>query len=68
MYGTVLESGDALAHQLADDRQAYVHIARGKARINGQALDSGDGLAIGHGQQVEFEGIASAEILLFDMI
>ncbi len=67
MYGTILEVGDTLTHQLEQGRRAYVHLARGKARINGQPLAAGDGLSITHEERLDFEGIESAEILLFDL-
>ena len=67
MYGTILESGDALTHQLEQGRRAYVHLARGKANINGKQLATGDGMTIVDEQQVNLEGIESAEILLFDL-
>ena len=67
MYGTILEAGDTLTHQLEQGRRAYVHVARGEARINGQLLVAGDGLSITQEEQLEFEGIESAEILLFDL-
>ncbi|MCG8066704.1 MAG: pirin family protein [Candidatus Thiodiazotropha taylori] len=68
MYGTVLKAGDTLTHPLEQGRHAYVHLARGKAMVNGQALTAGDGLAMSDEQQVNFEGIEPAEILLFDMV
>ncbi|MDJ0880426.1 MAG: pirin family protein [Gammaproteobacteria bacterium] len=67
MYGTILEAGDTLTHQLEQGRQAYVHVARGKAKINGQPLTAGDGLSINDEQQLDFAGVESAEILLFDL-
>ncbi len=67
MYGTILEAGDTLTHQLEQGRRAYIHLARGKASINGQQMSAGDGIAIADEQQLNFEGIESAEILLFDL-
>ncbi|MBW9261554.1 MAG: pirin family protein [Candidatus Thiodiazotropha sp. (ex. Lucinisca nassula)] len=68
LYGTVLKAGDTLSHQFEQGRHAYVHLARGKAMVNGQALTAGDGLAMSGEQEVNFEGIEPAEILLFDMV
>ncbi len=67
MYGTILEAGDTLTHQLAQGRRAYVHVARGEAMVNGQPLTAGDGLSLTDEQQVNLEGVESAEILLFDL-
>lgn len=67
MYGTILEAGDTLNHQLKQGRRAYVHLARGKASIHGQLMFAGDGVTIVDEQQLNLEGIESAEILLFDL-
>ena len=67
LYGTLLESGQRLSHLLADDRRAYVHVADGKANVNGEALGMGDAMAIeGHGE-VQLQGIKDAELLIFDL-
>ena len=67
LYGTVLSAGDSLDFQLEAGRRGYVHVARGKASVNGQALNPGDGLMIGDQEALRFEGIDPAEILLFDL-
>lgn len=43
---TLLEAGQRLNHLLAGDRRAYVHVADGKANVNGVALSSGDAMTI----------------------
>ncbi|HET9045999.1 MAG TPA: quercetin 2,3-dioxygenase, partial [Casimicrobiaceae bacterium] len=45
----------------------YVHVARGKATINGQALGAGDALRIDGEPAVTITGGKDAEILLFDL-
>lgn len=67
MYGTILEAEDSITHQLKPGRRAYVHLARGTAKVNGQMLTTGDGLTVTDEEQLTFEGIESAEILLFDL-
>jgi redox-sensitive bicupin YhaK (pirin superfamily) len=67
LSGTLLEAGDALEHPLEPGRRAYVHVARGQVRANGQALNQGDGLAIEDQPVLRFEGIEAAEVLLFDL-
>lgn len=67
LYGTVLQASESLQHSLEQGRQAYVHVARGSAKVNGQVLSGGDGLAISNEQVLNFEGVESAEILLFDL-
>ena len=67
IYGTVLDHKGVLEHRLEAGRRAYVHVARGRAKVNGETLDGGDGLAVENQQQLRFEGVSEAEILVFDL-
>jgi redox-sensitive bicupin YhaK (pirin superfamily) len=67
LYGTLLEAGEAVEHVLAAGRRAYVHVARGRVAVNGQPMDSGDGVALDDVGQVRLEGLGHAEVLLFDL-
>ncbi len=48
-------------------RGAWVHVARGKARVNGAALAAGDGAALDEAGKLVLEGTDQAEILVFDL-
>jgi len=67
LYATVLSSGEAVAHDLQGGREAYVHLARGAARINGEELGAGDAVRIRREAKVRIEATADAEVLLFDL-
>jgi len=67
LYGTLLETGEAVEHTLATGRRAYVHVARGRVAVNGQPMDTGDGAALDDVTQVRLEGLGHAEVLLFDL-
>jgi hypothetical protein len=67
LYGTLPADGTAVSHQLAADRQGYVHVARGRVRVNGVELGAGDGARIDTGEQVTIEGLDAGEALLFDL-
>ncbi|HVP42595.1 MAG TPA: pirin family protein [Terriglobales bacterium] len=69
IYGSVLDSGKTVSHQLAPGRHAWVQVARGTVTVNGKTLRQGDGAAISDEQSVELTGADSppAEILLFDL-
>ena len=67
LYGTLLIAGERLSYQPGDGRRAYVHIARGSARVNHEALDGGDGVAMENLGEVRLEGISETEVLLFDL-
>ncbi|MCP5421040.1 MAG: pirin family protein [Gammaproteobacteria bacterium] len=67
LSSVVLESGEAADYALAMGRQAYVQVARGTVSINGQTLKTGDGAWVANEPQVRIEGLADAEVLLFDL-
>ena len=52
---------------LEDGRHAWVHVARGRARVNGQELAAGDGAALSEEPLVRIEGIDDSEVLVFDL-
>jgi redox-sensitive bicupin YhaK (pirin superfamily) len=67
LFATLPEDGQRLSYQLAADRQGYVHVARGRVRVNGTDLGGGDGARIGAGELVDIEGVDAGEVLLFDL-
>lgn len=67
LYGTLLEAGEEVQHELVAERRAYVHVARGSVRINGLPLNTGDGATIKDVNHVHLEGISNTEVLLFDL-
>jgi hypothetical protein len=48
-------------------RHSWVQIARGRARINGHDLKTGDGAALSDVPAVQIEGIDASEVLVFDL-
>ncbi len=67
MHGALLEAGQRISFALKPSRHAWVHAARGSFSLNGQRLDAGDGVELSDERQLAFEGISSAELLLFDL-
>jgi len=67
LYGSVLQAGEAVEYPLAQGRNAYVHLAKGAAKVNGRSLSGGDGLHIEQEARLLIEGQDSAELLLFDL-
>jgi redox-sensitive bicupin YhaK (pirin superfamily) len=63
VYAGVFDAGDS-AELTA--KNAWVHVARGKVRVNGQDLEDGDGAAI-EGEAVKIEGTTGGEVLVFDL-
>ena len=52
---------------LEEGRHAWVHVAEGVVRVNGETMTTGDGLAISGERQVRIEGIDEGEVLIFDL-
>ena len=67
LYATILGAGEMVKHDLKPDRHAYVQVARGSVKLNGQKLEEGDGAAISDEKTVELTGADKAEVLLFDL-
>jgi quercetin 2,3-dioxygenase len=67
VYAGVLGAGEGALHRTTQERKLWVQVARGAARVNGEALEAGDGAAIAHDDQIAIESTAESEVLLFDM-
>jgi len=67
MYATVLRKEETVRHELKPERHAWVQMARGSAKLNGQELAEGDGAAISEEKAIELTGVKDAEVLLFDL-
>jgi quercetin 2,3-dioxygenase len=67
MFAGLFDAGEHAIHTLAPGRIAYVHLARGSATINGEALLAGDALKASDIAQVTIEQGKAAEVLLFDL-
>jgi hypothetical protein len=64
----LLEAGQRVEHALAPGRKAWLHVARGAARLDGQDLEAGDGAAVDGQPAVAVQaGSGGAEVLLFDL-
>ena len=66
VFAGLFDGAEQASYSLGKGRIAYVHVARGKVGVNGNALEAGDALKtdaatiqIGHGEK--------AELLLFDL-
>ena len=63
----VLPKGEELNYSLKPGRRAWLQVARGKATVNGSALETGDGAAITDENMLAVRALEDAEILLFDL-
>jgi quercetin 2,3-dioxygenase len=67
LFVTALEPGAKRSLDLAHGRHAWVQVTRGKAAVNGHALEAGDGAAASDEPRIDLEGRAESEVLVFDL-
>jgi hypothetical protein len=67
MLAGVFDAGQTAEHALAPGRHAWVHVARGSARVNGTDVTAGDAVALSQERTVRIEGIDASELLVFDL-
>lgn len=67
LYAGLLDAGRRAELPLVRSRHAWVHVARGRARVNGHELGEGDGAAISDEPSVVVEGVDASEVLVFDL-
>jgi len=59
--------GERGAYALSPGRHAWLHVARGKLRVNDLLLESGDALEVSDEARLDVTGVHDAEVLLFDL-
>jgi len=67
VYASILGGEERTELTLRSGRQAWVQVARGTIRANGQLLEAGDGAQISGEPRLEFAGDREAEFLVFDL-
>lgn len=67
VHAGLFDAGASAELGLAPGRHAWVHVARGKVRVNGRELSAGDGAALSDEANVRVEGVDGGEVLVFDL-
>jgi len=67
LYAALLDAGQAVTHELAAGRHAWVQVTRGAVTVNGEKLLAGDGAAISEERRVAILAESPSEVLLFDL-
>ncbi|MDB4937113.1 MAG: Quercetin 2,3-dioxygenase [Labilithrix sp.] len=67
VYAALFDEGESAELPLAKGRGAWVHVARGKVRVNGKELVAGDGASLSDERTVKVEGVDGGEVLVFDL-
>jgi len=67
LYAALLQEHEELAYSMPTGRRVYIHLARGKLKLNGLDLEAGDGAKI-WGENINILSTAAgSEALLFDL-
>ncbi|MGH7970546.1 MAG: pirin family protein [Limisphaerales bacterium] len=67
LYIAKLEKGDKAAHELKPARHAWLHVAEGEVKLNGDTLKAGDAVALSDERQVQLVAASPSQVLLFDL-
>ncbi len=62
-----LDAGQQVVHPLANNRNAWVHVAEGEVVLNGKTLAGGDAAAISSEAKLELSANKPSQVLLFDL-
>lgn len=67
VYAGLFDRGESTTFALPENRYGWIHVARGRVRVNDVELSAGDGVALEKERELRIEGIDSAELLVFDL-
>lgn len=68
LFASILDDGEAVTHELAAGRHAWLQVVKGKVTVNGTELEASDGAAVSDEKSLEIISRADeTEILLFDL-
>lgn len=67
IFASLIEPSRPVSYTLGQGRGAWLQVARGSVRIDGEVLAAGDGAAIEIGPSSTIEGVTDAEFLIFDL-
>lgn len=67
VYAGLFDGDESATLELAADRYAYVHVARGSVVLNGEPLNEGDGVRVRDEQRLQLSEGVDAEVLIFDL-
>jgi quercetin 2,3-dioxygenase len=65
LYAGLFDGAESARHPLQNEK-GYVHVARGRIKVNGQVLEAGDALKT-EGGSIELTDGKQAEVLVFDL-
>jgi quercetin 2,3-dioxygenase len=67
VYAGLFAAGESADLALAVGRHAWLHVARGEVKVNGNVVKDGDGVAFSDESKIVVEGTTGGEVLVFDL-
>ena len=67
MYAGLFDGDETADLAIAPSRRAYVHVARGSVKVNGQPLATGDAAMLVDEGKLRIDGGRDAEVIVFDL-
>lgn len=67
LYLAKFTNGQVVSHTLRPGRHAWVQVAEGNVRVNGEELSGGDAVAVSEESKIEIAGAGNAQVLVFDL-
>lgn len=67
LYAGLLNNDEGFDFSVVEQRDVWVHLARGELNLNGETLLAGDGVAVQDAGELNFSNGRDAEVLIFDM-
>ena len=67
MYAGLLAAGSRVEQRLDPRRGAWIHVARGRARVGDAELGRGDGAAIQRESALAIEALEPSDVVLWEL-
>ncbi len=67
-YAARAQAGSEFEHTVPAGHKAWVHVAQGEIKLNGETLASGDGAAIESEESLKIESLQESEVILWEVL
>jgi quercetin 2,3-dioxygenase len=67
LYVAKMDDGNEASHALKPTRHAWLHVAEGEVKLNGDTLKAGDAVALSDEPRVQVVATKPSQVLLFDL-
>jgi redox-sensitive bicupin YhaK (pirin superfamily) len=67
LFAATVEADQEISHTMTPTRYAWIQVARGSVRVNGETADQGDGVIVMGESDLNLVGNTATEVLFFDL-